>query len=190
MAGTGSYFQTYLKRALANLEAADRERTGQPPASPAPEAASTCACWPELLLVRPRISTDPFACTQSHGPPRAPLGPRAPSPALRRARASHSVPAGLPRRRSRAPSCRSCTRCLALPGRTATPRRRNERALVQNGGRGAGRSRPLSRPSLVLYHLVLPFCPRLHARACKSLSTRTRRSRGSRGGSDCEVRCN
>ncbi|GAA5860693.1 hypothetical protein JCM8547_005503 [Rhodosporidiobolus lusitaniae] len=35
MAGTGSYFQTYLRRALANLEAADRERLIEhPPASP------------------------------------------------------------------------------------------------------------------------------------------------------------
>ncbi|GAA6054178.1 hypothetical protein JCM3770_002818 [Rhodotorula araucariae] len=41
MAGTGSYFQTYLKRALANLEAADRERSGEPPASPSAESAST-----------------------------------------------------------------------------------------------------------------------------------------------------
>ena len=43
MAGTGSYFQTYLKRALANLEAADRERTGEPPAAPAFDTASTGA---------------------------------------------------------------------------------------------------------------------------------------------------
>ncbi|BGP46329.1 hypothetical protein JCM10450v2_002171 [Rhodotorula kratochvilovae] len=41
MAGTGSYFQTYLKRALANLEAADRERSGEPPASPVAESATT-----------------------------------------------------------------------------------------------------------------------------------------------------
>ncbi|GAA6034227.1 hypothetical protein JCM8097_003793 [Rhodosporidiobolus ruineniae] len=34
MAGTGSYFQTYLRRALANLEAADRERSAEPPTSP------------------------------------------------------------------------------------------------------------------------------------------------------------
>ncbi|GAA5971652.1 hypothetical protein JCM11641_000672 [Rhodosporidiobolus odoratus] len=38
MAGTGSYFQTYLRRALANLESADRERNAEPPASPSAEA--------------------------------------------------------------------------------------------------------------------------------------------------------
>ncbi|GAA5992452.1 hypothetical protein JCM10908_000823 [Rhodotorula pacifica] len=37
MAGTGSYFQTYLKRALANLEAADRERTLEMPLDGSPE---------------------------------------------------------------------------------------------------------------------------------------------------------
>lgn len=41
MAGTGSYFQTYLKRALANLEAADRERNAEPPVSPSAESASS-----------------------------------------------------------------------------------------------------------------------------------------------------
>lgn len=39
MAGTGSYFQTYLKRALANLEAADRERTLEMPMDGSPEQA-------------------------------------------------------------------------------------------------------------------------------------------------------
>lgn len=42
MAGTGSYFQTYLKRALANLEAADRERGVETPASPTSASSSTC----------------------------------------------------------------------------------------------------------------------------------------------------
>ncbi|GAA5893605.1 hypothetical protein JCM5296_002476 [Sporobolomyces johnsonii] len=37
MAGTGSYFQTYLKRALSNLEAADRERNAEAPRSPTSE---------------------------------------------------------------------------------------------------------------------------------------------------------
>ncbi|BGO97975.1 Protein STU2 [Rhodotorula toruloides] len=41
MAGTGSYFQTYLKRALANLEAADRERGVETPASPTSASSST-----------------------------------------------------------------------------------------------------------------------------------------------------
>ncbi len=40
MAGTGSYFQTYLKRALANLEAADRERTLEMPMDGSPEQTS------------------------------------------------------------------------------------------------------------------------------------------------------
>ncbi|GAA5944540.1 Stu2p [Sporobolomyces koalae] len=40
MAGTGSYFQTYLKRALANLEAADRERKTETPTSPTSEPMS------------------------------------------------------------------------------------------------------------------------------------------------------
>ena len=40
MAGTGSYFQTYLKRALANLEATDRERKVEAPTSPSSESMS------------------------------------------------------------------------------------------------------------------------------------------------------
>ncbi|GAA5947554.1 hypothetical protein JCM3765_001726 [Sporobolomyces pararoseus] len=41
MAGTGSYFQTYLKRALANLEATDRERKVETPTSPTSESMSS-----------------------------------------------------------------------------------------------------------------------------------------------------
>ncbi|GAA5872661.1 hypothetical protein JCM3774_001877 [Rhodotorula dairenensis] len=41
MAGTGSYFQTYLKRALANLEAADRERTLEMPLDGSPEQTTS-----------------------------------------------------------------------------------------------------------------------------------------------------
>ncbi|GAA5904142.1 Stu2p [Sporobolomyces salmoneus] len=41
MAGTGSYFQTYLKRALANLEATDRERKIETPTSPSSESMSS-----------------------------------------------------------------------------------------------------------------------------------------------------
>ncbi|GAA6061591.1 hypothetical protein JCM10212_004341 [Sporobolomyces blumeae] len=40
MAGTGSYFQTYLKRALSNLEAADLERKSEGPTSPTSESMS------------------------------------------------------------------------------------------------------------------------------------------------------
>ncbi|GAA5878237.1 hypothetical protein JCM16303_002695 [Sporobolomyces ruberrimus] len=38
MAGTGSYFQTYLKRALANLEANDHERKVENPTSPSSDS--------------------------------------------------------------------------------------------------------------------------------------------------------
>ncbi|GAA5837023.1 hypothetical protein JCM11251_004477 [Rhodosporidiobolus azoricus] len=38
MAGTGSYFQTYLKRALANLKAADPDAKDEPPTSPSLDA--------------------------------------------------------------------------------------------------------------------------------------------------------
>lgn len=43
MAGTGSYFQTYLKRALANLEAADRERTLEMPLDGSPEQTTSAS---------------------------------------------------------------------------------------------------------------------------------------------------
>ncbi|GAA5933192.1 hypothetical protein JCM3775_002563 [Rhodotorula graminis] len=74
MAGTGSYFQTYLKRALANLEAADRERTGEPPASPSPslDAASTTA-RPVSHSSRPPSVAVPGTPTRS----RLSLGPGA-----------------------------------------------------------------------------------------------------------------
>lgn len=56
MAGTGSYFQTYLRRALANLETADRERNVDPPApaSPTPDACS----YPPFFS--PPALTDPL----------------------------------------------------------------------------------------------------------------------------------
>jgi len=46
MAGTGSYFQTYLKRALANLEATDRERKVEAPTSPSSESMSGGESFP------------------------------------------------------------------------------------------------------------------------------------------------
>lgn len=42
MATTGNYFQTYLKRALENLEIAERERDGPAPGDFAAPASGTC----------------------------------------------------------------------------------------------------------------------------------------------------
>ncbi|BGP23073.1 microtubule associated protein [Rhodotorula toruloides] len=72
MAGTGSYFQTYLKRALANLEAADRERAVEVPVSPT-SASSGASARPSS---RPTSSASAAPGTPSRSS-RLSLGPNA-----------------------------------------------------------------------------------------------------------------
>lgn len=88
MAGTGSYFQTYLKRALANLEAADRERTLEMPMDGSPEGAS------RALLPRSRSDGRWHA-------EREDTLPTASRPSSGASRTSSAVP-GTPTRSSRA----------------------------------------------------------------------------------------
>ncbi|GAA6011628.1 hypothetical protein JCM11491_004710 [Sporobolomyces phaffii] len=75
MAGTGSYFQTYLKRALANLEANDSERKVETPTSPGSESMSSVPS----RLSRPSSAASNAAPGTPTRSSRLSLGPTAPT---------------------------------------------------------------------------------------------------------------